>query len=82
MPLNKPLYSIEYVDEDGDLEIKKAFLTDEEYRALVIGIRKHKTDVRIYRLSPGPAPGLDGPAPAVLSEHGRELLGLPDPRDH
>jgi len=80
-PSDKFLYSIEYVDEEGDLEIKKAFLTDEEYRMLMSGIYKHGMDIRVHRLSPGPPPEPDGPISTVLSEDDRKLLGLPNSCD-
>jgi hypothetical protein len=85
MPLldtEKSLYSIEYSDEENELEIKKAFLTDDELRMLLDAICEFGIKAKVYRLSPGPMPDLNKPSSAVLSENGRELLGLPNPNDH
>ena len=85
MPLSeseKSLYSIEYRDEEDELEIKKVFLSDDELRSLMDAICEFGIRAEVYRLSPGPMPNLDGPLSAVLSGNGRQLLGLPDPNDH
>ncbi len=85
MPLpvsSKSLYNIEYVDGEGELEIKKAFLTDGELRALMDAICESGIDAKVYRLSPGPMPDLNDVTPTVISGDDRRHLGLPDPCDH
>lgn len=77
----KALYSIEYRDADGFLEIKKAFLTDGELRELMDEFCSRGVKATVYRNSPGPMPELRA-GPAVISGDGeRSLLELPDPDD-
>lgn len=81
-PSTKSLYNIEYVDEEGEPEIKKAFLDDDELRALMDAFCEFGINAKVYRLSPGPMPDLKGTSPAVLSGNDRRRLGLHNPRDH
>ena len=78
----KSLYNVEYVDGEGDLEIKKVFLNDGELRTLMDTICEYGIDAKVYRLSPGPMPNLEGITPIVISGDDKKRLGLPDPCDH
>ena len=73
-------WSVEFRDPDGDLEIKHAFLTDEEARRLTEQAAEHGVTMTLYRLAAEmAAPVRPGD---VLSADGiREPLGLPPPGD-